>query len=454
LRRESERDAVDTEADVLVLGGGIAGVAAALRLQDRGLTPLVLERENRVGGRMTTDRIKGFAIDRGVTLLGNQFTRMRALCRRFGLKPRMKPAPFSLGLNDGNTVHGLRAGRPDDILRSSLLSPRAKTAFLRLTAELVCRAPNLSHGESYRALSLDTIAASDYFRSLGPGGEELFEGMFMPGLRGPLGGAPREMSRAPLMQVIWNILVRGTWNLAGGVDGVPEAIAGQVPVRTGCWVTAVCREGAGVRVETAGEDGAPTTYHARAAIFATPGHLIPPLCPDLPGWLTEPLHRTEYAPMVSAHVAVSRPPDTPYPGISFSKGVENGVEIEMEHLRAPENHPAGQGVISLYFYPDRTAGYQTMDDETLRSAAVALVERWFPECTGKTLFVHVIRWQSGIARFPPGRMTEMVRLRERLRTFDQPFDFCGDCWDGIGSEAALRTGEQAADRLLYRFSHA
>jgi predicted NAD/FAD-dependent oxidoreductase len=48
----------------------------------------------------------------------------------------------------------------------------------------------------------------------------------------------------------------------------------------------------------------------------------------------------------------------------------------------------------------------------------------------------------------------MVRLRERLRTFDQPFDFCGDCWDGIGSEAALRTGEQAADRLLYRFSHA
>jgi len=57
------------DADVIVIGGGIAGVAAALRLKDCGLDPLVLEAESRVGGRMTTDRVNGFVIDRGVTLL-------------------------------------------------------------------------------------------------------------------------------------------------------------------------------------------------------------------------------------------------------------------------------------------------------------------------------------------------------------------------------------------------
>ena len=40
--------------DVIIVGGGIAGLAAALRFQDRGLKPLVLESEPRVGGRMTT----------------------------------------------------------------------------------------------------------------------------------------------------------------------------------------------------------------------------------------------------------------------------------------------------------------------------------------------------------------------------------------------------------------
>lgn len=61
------------DADVIVIGGGIAGLGAAVRLKDRGLEPLVLEAEPRVGGRMTTDRVNGFVVDRGVTLFGNGF---------------------------------------------------------------------------------------------------------------------------------------------------------------------------------------------------------------------------------------------------------------------------------------------------------------------------------------------------------------------------------------------
>ncbi len=62
--------------DVVIVGGGIAGLAAGLRLKDRGFTPLVLEAAHRVGGRMTTDRVNGYAIDTGVTLLGNRYQRL------------------------------------------------------------------------------------------------------------------------------------------------------------------------------------------------------------------------------------------------------------------------------------------------------------------------------------------------------------------------------------------
>ena len=84
------------DADVIVIGGGIAGLGAALRLKDRGLDPLVLEAESRVGGRMTTDRVNGFVIDRGVTLLGNAFGSMRALVRRLGLSPLVCKGRFSV----------------------------------------------------------------------------------------------------------------------------------------------------------------------------------------------------------------------------------------------------------------------------------------------------------------------------------------------------------------------
>jgi len=41
----------------------------------------------------------------------------------------------------------------------------------------------------------------------------------------------------------------------------------------------------------------------------------------------------------------------------------------------------------------------------------------------------------------------MTTLRKRLGTWDFSFDLCGDYLDGLSSEGALRTGEEAADRI-------
>src|SRR4029077_17575530 len=103
-------------ADVIVIGGGIAGLGAAVRLKDRGLQPLVLEAESRVGGRMTTDRVNGFVIDRGVTLFGNAFGSMRALVKRLSLSSLVCKSKFSVGIQDAAGCRGYRAGRFDDLL--------------------------------------------------------------------------------------------------------------------------------------------------------------------------------------------------------------------------------------------------------------------------------------------------------------------------------------------------
>jgi oxygen-dependent protoporphyrinogen oxidase len=87
-----------------------------------------------------------------------------------------------------------------------------------------------------------------------------------------------------------------------------------------------------------------------------------------------------------------------------------------------------------------------VDDDSLRQQASDVVEQNFPECRGKVLFVHLVRWNIGIAQFPPGRLREMTALRKQLATWNAPFDFCGDYLDGLSSEGALSTGEEAAER--------
>jgi monoamine oxidase len=57
-------------ADVIVIGAGVAGLAAARKLRARGLQVLVLEGRQRIGGRVRTDRpAPGLALNMGASLI-------------------------------------------------------------------------------------------------------------------------------------------------------------------------------------------------------------------------------------------------------------------------------------------------------------------------------------------------------------------------------------------------
>lgn len=435
------RNAAD--ADVIVIGGGIAGLGAAVRLKDRGLEPLVLEAESRVGGRMTTDRINGFTVDRGVTLFGNAFGSMRSLVKRLGLSPLVCKGKFSVGIQDADGCRGYRGGRFDDLLLDRAISWRARLACLRFGFDLLRHHRALVHGCSTLSGSLDGEDARTYFRRIG--GEGVFDRVFLPGLNGPVGGAVDTSSRVILMQVLWNLLVRGQWNLTDGVDRIPEAAASQVKVLTEARVLHVEQCDSEVHVE-AEVKGKPQTFRARAAIFALPGQLVPAICPGLPEETRGALSRTRYSRIVNAAVALSRPPKVPYAGYAFTGDVVPGAEIEMEHLRAPNRCPAGAGMAGVFLWDTPRLRRLDASDESLKQQASDVVEQNFPECRGKVLFVHLVRWNIGIAQFPPGRLREMTTLRRQLAASNSSFDLCGDYLDGLSSEGALRTGEEAAER--------
>ncbi len=57
------------DADVIVIGAGVAGLRCTLELKKFGLNPLLLEASDRVGGRIRTDNLEGFQLDRGFQVL-------------------------------------------------------------------------------------------------------------------------------------------------------------------------------------------------------------------------------------------------------------------------------------------------------------------------------------------------------------------------------------------------
>jgi len=75
--------------DVIVVGGGIAGLSAAYELQARGLSFMLLERTARPGGVIVSEEVDGYTIDGGPDSLLVQKPEAIALCREIGLGDRL-----------------------------------------------------------------------------------------------------------------------------------------------------------------------------------------------------------------------------------------------------------------------------------------------------------------------------------------------------------------------------
>ncbi|WP_133171842.1 FAD-dependent oxidoreductase, partial [Streptomyces sp. 111WW2] len=111
------------QADVVVVGAGIAGLAAAQRLTSAGVTTTVLEAAHAVGGRMATEKVDGFRLDRIGQLLSTAYPELRRTPGLDGLA-LLPFAPGVLLHSEGRHHH---AGAPSGVrsARGALHAVRA-----------------------------------------------------------------------------------------------------------------------------------------------------------------------------------------------------------------------------------------------------------------------------------------------------------------------------------------
>ena len=59
--------------EIVIIGGGLTGLTCALSLQKSGLNVKLLEATDRVGGRVKTDQVEGFRLDRGFQVFQDSY---------------------------------------------------------------------------------------------------------------------------------------------------------------------------------------------------------------------------------------------------------------------------------------------------------------------------------------------------------------------------------------------
>lgn len=74
------------QADVIIIGAGLSGMNAASLLVEQGLRVIVLDANERVGGRVRTHETVDGPVDVGASQIGRSYGRVIDRCRHFGLK--------------------------------------------------------------------------------------------------------------------------------------------------------------------------------------------------------------------------------------------------------------------------------------------------------------------------------------------------------------------------------
>src|SRR5690554_3812015 len=118
---------------IAIVGGGIAGLSAAYRLEREGYQPVVLEASGKVGGVMRSERINGYLVEHGPNSIQAHSPLIDQLIRELGLESRRVRASDA-----ARTRYVVKGGRPEAVplapgalLASRLFGSSAKLRLLR-----------------------------------------------------------------------------------------------------------------------------------------------------------------------------------------------------------------------------------------------------------------------------------------------------------------------------------
>ncbi|MEU7297835.1 NAD(P)/FAD-dependent oxidoreductase [Streptomyces exfoliatus] len=365
--------------DVVIVGGGFTGLAAALELAGQGRSVRVLEQDPTVGGLAASFDVGNQRLERFYHHWFSSDNEMIALCETLGISHLLEAHETRTGLFYANSVYRLSA--PLDVLR---FAPLALKDRVRLGI-LALRARQVKHWRE-----LESLTAEEWLVSLG--GRRVYEVVWRPLLEGKFGKYADQVGATWM----WTKLhLRGgsrtrsgretLYYIKGGCQALLTALRNHleamgVEIRTGTPADRVRIEGPGVTgVEANGE------FHPAQHVLITTApqlasRLLDHASADHPA-VPELLRRwrgVEYLGNVCLVLENNRKlsdtywlnvndPDFPYVGV-----------IEHTNLDSPERYE-GRHVVYLSKYLPTDAPLYRMSDEEVFEYSLPHIQRMFPD---------------------------------------------------------------------------
>ncbi len=409
----------------IIVGAGLAGLTCAKVLSERGAEVVVFEASDGVGGRVRTEELDGFLLDRGFQVYFTSYQVSKRHLDHGALDFRV--------FDPGAIVH---RGRERTTLSDPLRDPKALVPTplsgaatlgdkLRTPKVVASAFPDgaISAGEEDGGSDTTTL---EYLRASGLS-ELYIESFFRPFYGGVL--LNRELTTsARILRFTLRMLATGrTVVPARGMREIPKQLASHLPhdaVRLNSPVEALLREGDRVTgIRAGGEE-----HEADAVVVATDapttGKLTGEAVPE--GCVGEVCLYYETSGLGSGRKILLNADDEVF--------VNNAVEI---NNISEEYAPPGRHLL----YAVTLTGLD-LPDETLYRRGIEDLSRWYPDADFRPL---------GLRRIPYGQFAQPPGIHERLpenRTATPGLVLAGEYTEDSSINGSMLSGERAAGAVV------
>lgn len=453
---------------VVVIGGGIAGLAAAHRLLHTGLRVTVLEATDRLGGKLMTGDIAGTRVDLGAESMLARRPEAVELARAVGIGDRLQPpatANASLWTRDAlrPMPKGHVMGVPGDpavlgdvlsaqglarIAQERGLTPTAVGDDVAVGAYVADRMGREVVDRLVEPLLGGVYAGDAYRISMRAAVPQLFEaaksgGSLLDGVRRVQERAAAGQRTGPVFQ-----------GIDGGIGTLPDAVADAVraagaEILTRTPVLGLTRGGRGWNVRT---DTRVLT--ADGIVLATPAWSASTLLAAESPAASAELAGVEYASMALITMAFR---DTDIAATQALRGRSgflvppvDGHTIKAATFSSNKWQWVADAAPGLFVLRTSVGRYGDEDHlhrEDDELVAVSLSD--LAAATGLTarpVDTRVTRWIGGLPQYPVGHLTRVARIRDEVAKLPG-LRVCGAVYDGVGIPACVASARRAADEI-------
>jgi oxygen-dependent protoporphyrinogen oxidase len=416
--------------DVVIVGGGIAGLSAAWELVQRGHRPVVLEATSRPGGVIRTEVVDGFVIDAGPDALLVQKPAALNLCREIGLGDRLFPTLTP------RTAFVLRGGRLVPLPEASVLGiPTSVRPFmttplfswpgkLRMALEIAIP-PRRDH--------VDESIASFIGRRFG---QEAVTYLAEPLLAGIHAGDvnrlsmhasfPRfveaEQTRGSVLRALTSMRTASSpqgafMSLPGGIEELVRALIVRFPAGTiRCDSPAAAIEGHGPYSVTLQSK---ETLEARAIVLAAPAWTGSTIVQTIDPELARLIGEVRYVSSATIAIALHRDQVRhPLQGSGFVvPRIERRVLMAGSWVSSkwPNRAPAGSVLLRGFVGGAYDPGVLERSDRQITDAVFSELASLL-NISGRPLLTRVYRWNRANPQHEVGHLERLAEIDRRLAT--------------------------------------